>query len=399
MSLNKIFCTNCGTEIVCDTDKDFCFCTECGNKIILNTASVADAPPNNNPVEQNIPSENHNSSEIDKKLDEVSFYYKLSVEKKEYENFYSEPFYYIKAQDILVDLSEIYPDDYRIWWELCKPIDWLCPLESNDLENKYEINEGYFNRALDKAELPKKRELIEEHDKYIKNKERVKEIAKEKQLEEEKQRAKELEEQKKREKQLEEEKRRAKELEEQKMREKQLEEEKRREKELEEQKIREKQLEEEIKEKEKRFKLEREANLALSAPLWGDLTQKKYAAIDNTYFTLQNENNQTLIGVFKLISNILYLSAFRIDANKSNTVYREQSMAIQFNEKGQATKFDRTPIRIKGLLPPENILQIINNSDGELFVGNMMLTSDAEYISGIMKSAKKPLLAFAQIFI
>lgn len=130
MAMKNIFCPNCGHETTINDEKPFSFCTECGNKIVLqsetpkiHTEDLSQPAPQNN--------------EIDKKLEEAAFYYKLSLDKKEYENVEENPTYYLKAQDLLIDLSEEYPDDYRIWWELCKPIDFMCSQSGCDIHIFY----------------------------------------------------------------------------------------------------------------------------------------------------------------------------------------------------------------------------------------------------------------------
>ena len=48
------------------------------------------------------------SGTFEDRMREVAFYYKLSYEKKEYEDINGEPAYYLKGQDLLVDLSQQY---------------------------------------------------------------------------------------------------------------------------------------------------------------------------------------------------------------------------------------------------------------------------------------------------
>lgn len=376
MPIKKVFCPFCGHETQINDEKPFSFCTECGNKIILQ--------PQSNSVDKTAQDENSANDEIDKKLEEAAFYYKLSYEKKEYENTRENPTYYLKAQDLLIDLSDQYPDDYRIWWELCKPIDYLCSSGGVDVYNQYRINEDYFNKALDIADLPKKRKLIDEHDKYVNNKAAAIELAEKKLAEQEKLRIeKETAEKKAYEEKCERERIR-REQEEENLRKKAEEENKRRELEL--------------IEKEKRLAAERESNQASSKSLWEALSNKDYSMLNNKYFEIKQENNQIIIVIFKLISNMLYLNAFRIDGNKGNAIYQEQSFAMQFNSEGYGIKFDKSNIRIKGFMPPDNLLRITKGQSEAIYVNDSILKSDNDYISNIMKNAKKPLLSFTKIF-
>lgn len=149
MAFRKILCPNCGKETKINDEKEINFCLECGAKI---------APQGQTP------------DTISQKLEEVAFYYQVSQEKNEYMDCNTEPVYYLKAQDLLVDLSEQYSDDYRIWWELSKPIDYGCQVFDADACLQYAINEEYFGKALDCAELSTKKELIAKHDEYVSRK-------------------------------------------------------------------------------------------------------------------------------------------------------------------------------------------------------------------------------------
>ncbi|MCD8180574.1 MAG: hypothetical protein LUF26_03735 [Firmicutes bacterium] len=424
--MQKIFCPECGHETQVNGDREFAFCPECGNKIMIPKSKPAppaepsndtDAAPSRDTAAEpsidtaeapgNVKAEDENYNPVvTSKLEEVDFYYKLSFEKKEFENTSEEPVYYLKAQDILVDLSELYPDDYRIWWELCKPIDYMCSDTGADIHNQYSINENYFGKALDKAELSKKRMLVEQHDRYIKNKEAAKELAAKRLEEEEKARtAKELAEKKRAEE--EEKAHAAMLLAEKKPQEETLERETpqhekddRKTAEAEIKRAEEETKREEQKriEEEKALAAEREDALESSKPLWTSLLGKDYSKIDNTYFEMPQANNQTIIGVFKLVSNMLYLSSYRIDGNKGNTVYQEQGFAMQFNADGYGVKFNNRPVMIKGYIPPDNTLRVFEMRSGALYVNKIMLKSDSEYIASIMRSAKKSHFSNAKIF-
>lgn len=413
MAMRKIFCPSCGQETLVNDEKPFSFCTGCGNKIVLRDQpkAVEEAPSDENAQADSV---------VDKKLEEAAFYYNLSYTKKEYENTKEDPIYYLKAQDLLIDLSEQYPDDYRIWWELCKPVDYMCASTGADIQNQYHINEDFFDKALDKADLPNKRKLIEEHDKYLSDKKNAAELANKRRIDlqkaQEMQRMEEERQRKEEENRLraeeaerlraEEEKRRKEEAERLKAAEeerRQWEEQRRKEEteRLEAERNQQAQLrvEEEIrKEREDRERESRQLNIERSAPLWQKLAQKDYSPINNKYFSLPPENGQTIVGVFRNISNILYLNTFRIDGTKGNAVYREQSLAIRFNENGVGFKFDNLPITIKGFLPPDNILKLYTSSTGECMVNNLRLVSDDEYLKNLTARAKKPLFSFTKVF-
>ena len=435
MAMRKIFCPSCGQETLVNDEKPFSFCTGCGNKIVLRDQpkAVEEAPSDENAQADSV---------VDKKLEEAAFYYNLSYTKKEYENTKEDPIYYLKAQDLLIDLSEQYPDDYRIWWELCKPVDYMCASTGADIQNQYHINEDFFDKALDKADLPNKRKLIEEHDKYLSDKKNAAELANKRRIDlqkaQEMQRMEEERQRKEEENRLraeeaerlraEEEKRRKEEAERLKAAEeerRQWEEQRRREeaerlkaaeeerRQWEEQRRKEEterleaernqqaqlRVEEEIrKEREDRERESRQLNIERSAPLWQKLAQKDYSPINNKYFSLPPENGQTIVGVFRNVSNILYLNTFRIDGTKGNAVYREQSLAIRFNENGVGFKFDNLPITIKGFLPPDNILKLYTSSTGECMVNNLRLVSDDEYLKNLTARAKKPLFSFTKVF-
>ena len=166
MRLKEIFCPFCGNRTKVDEDKAFCFCLECGSKI----ENIVKNSLNNKDTFELEQKKIDNNKYLDGKLKEVDFYMDLSKEKKEYLQLNYEPTYYIKAQDILLELSEQFPNEYKIWWELCKPLDFDFPSLSGDEEGRLSINEVYFNKALDFAKLENKRDLIIAHDNYIEEK-------------------------------------------------------------------------------------------------------------------------------------------------------------------------------------------------------------------------------------
>lgn len=370
MALRKIFCPFCGQGTQVNDEKPFCFCLECGSKIELQP--VKNAPKTE--TAQIVQTQENYSALLDEKLKEVEFYYSLSVDKKEDINLQEEPFYFVKAQDLLVDLSQQYPDDYRVWWELCKPLDFHSPLSGADIQGRLNFHEGYFNKALDLASLDKKKELIDARDKYLSDKRSI---------------ALTLE-QKRKESEAEAERARA----EEELRQ-------RKEQEVRQQEMQKQQQEralQEQKEQERQFKL-RQQGIQQSADLWKALANKDYSSIDAGFFQFAADGNQTIICVFRVVSNVLYLMSFRIDANKNNALLRDQTITIKFDTNGVAYKYDNKPVRIKGMIPPNDMIHIVNNGMGGYSVNDMTLNYDIEYVNNIMKNSKKPLISFNKTFL
>ena len=344
MALRKIFCPFCGQGTQVNDEKPFCFCLECGSKIELQ-------PVKNTPkteTAQIVQTQENYSALLDEKLKEVEFYYSLSVDKKEDINLQEEPFYFVKAQDLLVDLSQQYPDDYRVWWELCKPLDFHSPLSGADIQGRLNFHEGYFNKALDLASLDKKKELIYARDKYLSDKRSITLTL----------------EQKRKESEAEAERARA---------------------------------EEELRQRKEQEV--RQQGIQQSADLWKALANKDYSSIDAGFFQFAADGNQTIICVFRVVSNVLYLMSFRIDANKNNALLRDQTITIKFDTNGVAYKYDNKPVRIKGMIPPNDMIHIVNNGIGGYSVNDMTLNYDIEYVNNIMKNSKKPLISFNKTFL
>ncbi|MGN0142918.1 MAG: hypothetical protein ACI4AD_11880 [Roseburia sp.] len=283
---------------------------------------------------------------LQKGLEEASFYFKLSRDKKEDEKYDEEPTYYLKAQDILLDLSTQYPDDYRIWWELCKPVDFYNPLSGADFYGRYAVNEDYFWKALDRAELEDKRRLIDEHDRYVECKKNMREQAERKSREE--------------------------------------------------QELQERALEEREREKEKWQEETVQTQQELSSELWQMLWNRDYTRINNTFFNLPLEDERMIVGVFKDVAQVMYLMTFRIDGRKEAVIYREQTIAIVFDECGCAIKIDGKPVRIR---TSGEALSIVAEEDGMYYVNGTKLFTNPQYVETLMKKAKKPHGAFADIFL
>ena len=56
--------------------------------------------------------------------------------------------------------------DYRVWWEASKPIDFWEDTFSEEMIVKYKIDDTYFAKALDYADIEVKKKMIDERDSY-----------------------------------------------------------------------------------------------------------------------------------------------------------------------------------------------------------------------------------------
>jgi hypothetical protein len=362
--LQEIFCPECGQKTRIDPEKKFCFCLQCGKKI-----------------ERKREVSQEQSEYVEKKLEEVSFYYQTSRDKREDANYNEEPVYYLKAQDLLVDLQESYPDDYRIYWEMCKPIDFETVSLGADACGQYRINEDAFGKALDRADISAKKRMIEEHDRYLAEKKKVLDAA------EERRKLEEAERKKQEEVRLRQEEERR-----QKDEQRQREEERRRQQE----EIERQQKEEERQREQLRIQQEIvKKGEEDSEILWQALGSKDYSDIDNRFFEIAGEKGQTVIGVFKNVSNVMNLMAFHID---NGNAYRDQSLVIKFDDSGHGIKFDNSPIRMKGNLPQQGAMIITCDGMGGLKINGLELKQDKEYVLSLMKGAKKPMFAFTKYF-
>ncbi len=382
----QVFCPECGNSITVENTKQFCFCTQCGTKIDISnrTASAANVT-----AEQSFPDNSDNSNQeenyLEEKLKEVEFYYKLSYEKKEYANAENQPTYYVKAQDILVDLSGEYEDDYRIWWYLSKPVDYMCT-EFVPACRHYEMNEMYFQKALDAAKIADKMEIIRIHDEYI---ERKKNYFNQIEEQEHQRIEKEKAEREKREQEEHEKLRQEKEKREQEEREKQQQEEKaakeRAERERIEKEEREKQAQLTAKEEQEIYEKEIQP---LNYALWEDFNNKNYEKIDGVYFSYTDEKSDIITVVIKKISNMLHLIAYKKLA-QNNTLYNMQTITVKMDNRGTITGFDNKPIV---LMSNGSIINIHYGINKTLKVNVFDLVADADYIDYISKIAKKPLI-------
>lgn len=384
MGLRIVFCPNCGMQTKVDDEKGVSFCICCGNKIPVRQKNESDdmqfgVPiPNSTegqPDLKNVRSSAIGKNELEIKLQEVAFYYNLSKERNEpHKALQENPYYYLKAQDLLLELSKSFPNDYRVWWELCKPVDYDCAQDCVDVQGQYKINDEYFNKALDYAELEKKQSLIQQRDRYEHDKLLVKEELKRRQQEAE---------QEKRKQQLMEEERQRTLAEENAAKEEQ----KRRIQMEEERKRQQENLE--------RQKRQSEENVVL----WEGLSQRDYSRITETYFIMPVPNGQQVIGIFRVISNILYLLSVRVDECKGGLLYKDQTLPIQFGLEGTALKYDNKAIRIRNIPNESAVVRIHGDGEGNLFMNQAALIKDRAYIDKIMKGAKKTLLPFNKVFI
>lgn len=143
----------------------------------------------------------------------------------------------------------------------------------------------------------------------------------------------------------------------------------------------------------------REARLAeVSAPLWTELSAKKYASLDNSIFYFSEANNQTILCVFRQVSNMLYLMAYHVDGNRGNAVYLDQTISVQFDAEGRTRKFDNTPVRIRSAGQNGDVMRVTADGYGGIFVNGMQLRHDPDYVATVMKTAKKPMLSFSKRF-
>ena len=174
--MENVICPNCGFQFPLDKSRDFCFCLKCGTKIEVPKyeeikPEVQKVKPTEQPEVKSETPKNEPKSKVDSALEEVEFYYDTSFNKKEYVDTENQPTYYLKAQDLLIDLSTEFETDWRIWWEVSKPIDYKCT-EFTEECRPYTVNDMYFQRAVDYAPIEQKKELIKLGDEYKERKEK-----------------------------------------------------------------------------------------------------------------------------------------------------------------------------------------------------------------------------------
>ena len=356
--LKTVYCPECGKSIQVDIEKTFCFCLECGTKISIDTENKTDSPSIvlEEKEHGNIGDKDEESDPLKNKLDEVLFYYELSEEKKEAERTEGNPTYYLKAQDILLDLSDKYDDDYRIWWELSKPIDFKHP--DKDIYFRFSFNDEYFNKAIDRAELKLKRELIRQRDEYDEIKEGMRKEQEKKKLEEEQIKIEQI-------------------------------------------KIEQNNNLIAGNELNVENKVDRLSYLSKhSQVLWGNLSHKMYENIDNVYFTLQLADNEQLISIFKVFSGTLFLIGVRIISNnskllgiiKDNRNYKlskEQTIPIEFNNEGiiKAQNKNANILINIGILKGSKLKVFGENGVCE-YLSNVPVGRDEEYVRYLLNNSK-----------
>lgn len=358
MGLKERYCPNCGEKIKINEEKEFNFCSHCGFKIIAEH-------------KQQSANDTQEQRDIEALLEEVEFYFQMSCQRKEAITKEKNPVYYLKAQDLLRESLNNCTNDYRIWWELSKPIDYEYLEEAKDYENNYVFNEEYFNKALDYAGIETKKQLIIEKEGYESKKE---DMLKKFQTEF---KALQEEEEKKR---LEEAQRR---LEEQ------------RKIELEEQeanRIKEEcRIAEEQKEKEKMERI-RNAN----QNLWGELSKGNYESIDDAFFVLNANLTEMYVCLFKVIANILYLVIF--EENKhTKTAIQLQTIMIKITDQGIITHYNNKPIKQR-IPVQQGVIGVSIDTNGCSMVGGNKLSWDSSYTARLMAKSKKPMLNVNKIF-
>lgn len=381
MAMKNVFCPECGQPTTINSEKPFCFCLQCGNKIEVSSPVVASASESRNSTSDNdYSAPKKTEDEIGEKLKEVAFYYQLSFEKGEYKDKFTNPTYYIKAQDVLVDLSQKYPDDYRIWWEMCKPVDFMHKFENDEIYGDYSINEDFFHKALDKADISIKRTLIAEHDNYLFLKEAQAQRIKEKILIEQEKVKKEQEERRKR-LEIEQEERRLALENERKM---QLEQQKQRQIEYENAK--------------KQAEQERLNNLSPSQKLWNRLSACDYRELTEHFAITDISNSQKLFitfGISRLNNNILSVSAYIIETDKKGVqkVYKEQDVYATVDNQGNLKDMNKRIFRLLPMHSHDNSIRFFANENNEVFINGMKLEYSPEYIASVVSKAKTPFVA------
>ena len=359
MTLKDTVCPHCGSKIKIDIEKEMNFCFQCGKKIVLE--QIGSGSPEKAEIN------------LEEKLEEVGFYYQISRQKKEALYKEQNPKYYLKAQDMLLELSNDFKKDYRIWWELSKPLDYLYEEEVKDGVGAYKFNKVYFDKALDLANISAKKELILALDDY-EQKKRIFEAAYKEELnrkrrEEEEQQAREEEQRQENERK------------------------KREEEELRQEEERRKIIEEKIRrEKEEHLLLEQIANE--NVQIYSKLSEKDYSLLDGAYFKFSSADQKEHIIIFKEISNVLYLLSFSKESKK-NILYNDQSIAILVNTDGEIIKYDNQNLRMR---VSESVLRISSDGCGGLIVGEWKVYNDMKFVRNVMQSAKKPLLSLEKIF-
>lgn len=365
--MENVICPNCGFQFPLDKSRDFCFCLKCGTKIEVPKyeeiqPEVQKVKPTEQQEVKNETPKNELNSKVNSVLEEVEFYYDTSFNKKEYADTENQPTYYLKAQDLLIDLSTEFETDWRIWWEVSKPIDYKCT-EFTEECRPYTVNDMYFQRAVDYAPIEQKKELIKLGDEY---KERKEKFFKKFDEQAEKRKAEEKER-----------------LEKEKAEKERLEKEKAEKEKAEKKKAEEKKQKEEQEEKQKEEGTKQIT--VLNPQLYVELAGKNYDKVDGGYFTTNNANGEKIIVALRVVSKMMYLIGFR-EAASNNALYCDQSMTVKFNAQGDIVDFGNRPIMF---LPDNGKLNISYVYTGDLSINDYKLDINADYVDQLMKNSKK----------
>lgn len=151
-------CSACGFEFT-----EGVFCPECGTKNDSNEF-VEDIIVDDGGDEEEI-------VDIDKAIGDVLFYYEQSRKKKEATS--NDCLYYTRARQLLQRMIKQKCSDYRVWWEASKPIDFWEDTFSEEMILKYKVNDTYFAKALDYADIEIRKKIIEERDSYQERKRNI----------------------------------------------------------------------------------------------------------------------------------------------------------------------------------------------------------------------------------
>ena len=211
-----LFCPECGTKIDMDAVVEKAVEIDSDRKEILNMDNALEEAAEIDCDEEEI-------LDKDKALEEVLFYYEQSHKKGEATR-EGDHLFYDRAQVLLQKMIKQKSTDYRIWWEACKPIDFWEETFSEEMLNKFKINDVYFTKALGYADIEDKKIIIEEREAYQERKKSVldeinQEKAKIRRLEEEKKAKEEqLEKERKKKERQQAEEQKAKEIEQEKIR-------------------------------------------------------------------------------------------------------------------------------------------------------------------------------------
>lgn len=348
MGLKIAVCPSCGKETKLNEEREINFCMNCGNKIVNTTKTQAEDVKNSEESNKtnngkSLKRVSREEASIEEKLEEVAFYYEMSAQKKEARNAENkEPIFYLKAQEALRKILQDYPESYKAWWELAKPIDFYCPIEDKAVRPNDKINIDFFDKALDYAPLEEKKRIIKEMEEYEGEKELI------------------------------------------------VEEWKKRYKEKEEEQI-EKRIEEQKRVDEEREKIE-EQSIALRERLWKGNVQ----CLDGLSFRYMVSEVQEICFVFRHVSRMLHLFVFNYNRQK-NVIYLEQSLAVKFDDFGRVLRYGSGLLRMKNRQGEVQYLQISESEEHSIEMNGIRAEKDEEYNRFIFNNAKKAIVSLKKI--